>query len=158
VHDTRKKPARVSKTVPDSVRNEVLARSRGRCEAPGCRNRGYLELHHLHGRGAGHQADTILNLCSAHHRAPHQGKLRIQGQGVSTGLVVRLADDEVVGRVGGGSSRDAVEQQTLALKALRKVQIPAREAKPLLQRALVEKPELWEAGVEDLVRAVLLRL
>lgn len=33
-HDMRVKPARVSSTIPPSVRNEVLARSKGICEGP----------------------------------------------------------------------------------------------------------------------------
>jgi hypothetical protein len=53
-HDVRVKPARVSSTVPPSVKNEIVARSKGICELPGCTVRGWLEFHHGKGRGAGH--------------------------------------------------------------------------------------------------------
>jgi hypothetical protein len=218
VHDTRRKPARVSASIPPSVRNEVQARSGGCCEVPGCRNRAYLEFHHGHGRRAGHDADTIFHLCSQHHTAPHKGALRIKGAW-STGVRFCLADGTLLGIVGGpAASRDTergqsrglhrgqhpateplddlgqpcqpsqasgrrselgrqppggirwrgsarprtrgarLTEQDAAFRALRKLELPAREAHALLQRALAEQPELQTASAEVLIRAVLLGL
>jgi hypothetical protein len=107
VQDTRKKPARVSRTIPPSVKNEVQARSKGCCEAPGCAVRDHLEFHHLVGRGRGHDPDRILHLCWGHHRAPHTGALRLQGSW-STGVRFSRADGSVIGMIGGPqSSRDS---------------------------------------------------
>ena len=106
VQDTSRRPARVSKTIPPSVKNEVIARSGDCCEIPGCTRRGHLEFHHLRGRGRGHDADTTLRICGSHHDAPHEGSLRIEGASVSAGLVVRLADGTVLGTIGGASRDD----------------------------------------------------
>ncbi len=103
VQDTRKKPARVSRTIPPSVKNEVEARSKGCCEAPGCAIRDHLEFHHLLGRGRGHDPDLILRLCWGHHRAPHTGALRLEGSW-STGVRFSRADGSLIGTIGGPQS------------------------------------------------------
>ena len=189
VQDTCSEPARVTQTIPPSVKNAVLARSRGCCEFPRCTNRGYLDFHHMRGRGRGHDPDEILHLCGAHHQAPHEGALRIRGSW-RTGVRFLLADGTLVGTVGGpgeeasrdaaGSageeeaSRDAgswtsvarpprrsvgerLEEQALALRALKKLELPTRQAESLLRRVLDEQPILREAEAAELVRAVLVR-
>jgi len=75
------KPARVTKTIPPRTRRAVLRRDRGRCVVPGCRNARYVDVHHLVPRAAGgkHTPTTLAALCSAHHKAAHDGRLRIDG-------------------------------------------------------------------------------
>ncbi|MBL8622018.1 MAG: HNH endonuclease [Myxococcales bacterium] len=75
------KPARVTKTIPPRTRRAVLRRDRGRCVVPGCRNARYVDVHHLVPRAAGgdHTPTTLAALCSAHHTAAHDGRLRIDG-------------------------------------------------------------------------------
>ena len=52
---------------------------------------------------------------------------------------------------------DPQQEKALALKALQKLEVPARQAKSLLHAAVTEQPALRRAAAEDLVRAVLLR-
>ncbi len=75
------KPARVTKTIPPRTRRAVLRRDRGRCVVPGCRNARYVDVHHIVPRAAGgkHTPSRLSVLCSAHHKAAHDGRLRIVG-------------------------------------------------------------------------------
>ena len=75
------KPARVTKSIPPRTRRAVLRRDRGRCVVPGCRNARYVDVHHLIARAKGgtHTPTTLTALCSAHHKAAHDGRLRIEG-------------------------------------------------------------------------------
>ncbi|MBL8622825.1 MAG: HNH endonuclease [Myxococcales bacterium] len=75
------KPARVTKTIPPRIRRAVLRRDRGRCVVPGCRNARYVDVHHLVPRVAGgdHTPTQLALMCSAHHKAAHDGRLRIVG-------------------------------------------------------------------------------
>jgi len=228
IQDTRQRPSRVSSTIPPSVKNQIQARSKGCCEFPGCTHRGYLEFHHGLGRGRGHDPDFMYHFCAGHHRAPHEGAVRIQGSW-STGVRFLRADGSLIGTAGGergsplpdavSSERpmedafakpgdeevdplaaepkasressaaepkasressaaepkasresseagrlavkglvDPLRSQTLALKALRRLELPARRAKSLLHSVLSERPALRTAEPGELVRAVLLRL
>ncbi|MBK7071409.1 MAG: HNH endonuclease [Myxococcales bacterium] len=75
------KPARVTKTIPPRTRRAVLRRDRGRCVVPGCRNARYVDVHHIVPRVAGgdHTPTKLAVMCSAHHKAAHDGRLRIDG-------------------------------------------------------------------------------
>ncbi|MBP6848739.1 MAG: HNH endonuclease, partial [Kofleriaceae bacterium] len=75
------KPARVTKTIPPRTRLAVLRRDRGRCVVPGCRNARYVDVHHVVPRSAGgkHTPSKLSVLCSAHHKAAHDGRLRVEG-------------------------------------------------------------------------------
>ncbi len=75
------KPARVTKTIPPRTRRAVLRRDRGRCVVPGCRNARYVDVHHIVARAAGgkHTPTKLAVMCSAHHKAAHDGRLRIEG-------------------------------------------------------------------------------
>jgi hypothetical protein len=185
VQDTRREPARVTSTIPPTVKNQILARSKGCCEFPGCTHRGHLEFHHGCGRGGGHDPDVMYHFCSGHHVAPHEGAVRIQGSW-NMGVRFLRADGSLIGTVGGpqAESRDAplateppesrdsasqtgpptaeacadpLQEQALALKVLGKLELPAWQAKSLLLSALTERPALRGARAEDLARAVLLR-
>jgi len=75
------RPARVTKTIPPRTRRAVLRRDRGRCVVPGCRNARYVDVHHIVPRAAGgkHTPTKLAAMCSAHHKAAHDGRLRIDG-------------------------------------------------------------------------------
>ena len=64
------------------MRRAVLARDGRRCTVPGCRNHGWLELHHTDplSEGGIHSMETLTTLCWAHHYAHHQGLLIITGR------------------------------------------------------------------------------
>jgi hypothetical protein len=58
-----------------------------------------VDVHHLELRSEGgtHDPDRLVVLCAAHHRALHDGKLRITGA-VSTGLTFTHADGSQYGQ------------------------------------------------------------
>ncbi len=113
-HDVRKKPARVTKTIPPSVQNEVLARSKGICEFPGCTDRAWLDSHHGRGRGRGHDPDFLFKFCRGHHQAPHMGAARTEGSW-SKGVRFFRADGTLIGTAGGhDAEQDSCESTNVA--------------------------------------------
>jgi hypothetical protein len=75
-------PARVVRDIPPSVRRAVETRDHHRCTVPGCRAATYLHMHHLipRARGGKNRVSNLILLCSAHHRAHHEGRLVITGK------------------------------------------------------------------------------
>jgi hypothetical protein len=71
---------RRTRTIPQHARRRVLARDAHRCVVPGCTNRLWLDLHHLHRFAAGgdHGPENLVTLCSAHHRLHHEGRLALE--------------------------------------------------------------------------------
>ena len=70
-----KKPGKRNKaTIPPAVRRAVLARDRFRCQAPGCGNTRFLEVHHLAPRklGGGNGKANLLTLCASCHGFVHK--------------------------------------------------------------------------------------
>lgn len=63
--------------VPPAVRRRVLHRHGERCAVPYCRNRQFLDIHHVVPRAAGRTTDErgLVALCPAHHQAVHRGLL-----------------------------------------------------------------------------------
>ena len=74
------KLARVTRSIPPKTRRAVVRRDRGRCVVPGCRNARYVQVHHLvhRAKGGTHAASGLACLCSAHHRAAHDGRLKVE--------------------------------------------------------------------------------
>ena len=83
LHDLRKTPNRVRRSIPPSVRNRVLDRDGRRCQVPGCGRKGRVDLHHVFGWKKGHHPDHIYVSCDSHHRQVHDGHLLITGHGPS---------------------------------------------------------------------------
>ena len=78
VLDLREGPAgRVTRTIPNRVRNYVWGRDRGTCQVPGCDLRGGVEIHHLDLWWRGHEPERMLVLCDEHHEQVHLGLLQI---------------------------------------------------------------------------------
>ncbi len=73
----------MTKTIPAATRRAVLGQYRYRCAVPGCRNRVWLDLHHLVHRehGGGHTLANIVPLCPVHHRMVHAKQLSIWRDG-----------------------------------------------------------------------------
>jgi 5-methylcytosine-specific restriction endonuclease McrA len=80
-HDEAAAPPRATQSVPPAIRRQVLLRDQKTCQVPGCRNTLALDVHHIQPRSEGgtHGASNLLGLCSAHHRAVHQGELHVSG-------------------------------------------------------------------------------
>lgn len=60
--------------IPPGRRGQVMARDGHRCQAPGCRNTRFLEVHHIRPRARGGDNDpgNLITLCSACHRLWHE--------------------------------------------------------------------------------------
>ena len=65
------------RTIPPSLRRALEARDRG-CRFPGCGSR-FTDAHHLKhwANGGEHALRNLLLLCSRHHRAVHEGRVRV---------------------------------------------------------------------------------
>jgi hypothetical protein len=74
------KQGHVTRTIPPAVRRRVLGRAKWRCEVPYCRNRLWLDVHHIHQRsdGGDHDPRGLVCLCDGHHRAVHAGNLGVE--------------------------------------------------------------------------------
>jgi 5-methylcytosine-specific restriction endonuclease McrA len=127
--DAERTRSRAHQDIPPAVRREVMRRDHGRCVVPGCRHAVFLDLHHiiLRSEGGDHDPDTLVTLCSAHHRAQHRGQLVIEGR-VSTGLVFRHADGSSYGSIVNPVAADTYAQVFRALCALGFRERQARDA------------------------------
>ncbi len=72
-------PPRATKTIPPRIRRAVLRRDRGRCRVPGCTNARFVDVHHVipRGKGGDHTPSRLAAMCSAHHQAAHDGRLKV---------------------------------------------------------------------------------
>ena len=127
------KTAVATQSIPPAVRRRVLRRDHGRCVVPGCRHATFVDVHHVEPRaeGGGHDADNLVVLCSAHHRALHRGQLAITGS-VARGLAFHRSDGALYGAL--HSPRDA-DACTRAFSALRHLGFGERQSREAIQRA-----------------------
>jgi len=70
---------RKSRVIPKGIERAVRARDKNTCRFPGCRNRRFVDVHHVeHWASGGETAlDTLMLLCSKHHTLVHEGGFRI---------------------------------------------------------------------------------
>lgn len=70
---------RKSRVVPKGIDRAVRARDSHKCRFPGCRNKRFVEVHHIeHWADGGETAvDKLMLLCSKHHKLVHEGGFRI---------------------------------------------------------------------------------
>jgi hypothetical protein len=124
---------RASQTIPPAIRRAVLQRDHHRCQVPGCRHATFVDVHHLRARSEGgdHDADNLLTLCGAHHRACHRGDLLIE-RGPTGELEFRHADGTTYGEA---PSASAIDVTARALKALRTLGFAERDARDALHAA-----------------------
>ncbi len=79
VLDLRASTPRLTHAIPPATRRKVFEQHDHRCAVPHCRNRLWLDLHHIRPRHAGgdHRAENLICLCSGHHRLLHEGALSL---------------------------------------------------------------------------------
>ena len=151
------KRPRAAQDIPPAVRREVMRRDRGCCVVPGCKNRVFVDVHHidLRSEGGDHDPDGLVVLCSAHHRAVHAGKLSIEGS-VSTGLAFRHAYGRSYGEP---VSATAMDVWTKVFRGLRHLGFREGDTRRVLNE-LRSKAENAQAppSAEQLLRAALLVL
>jgi hypothetical protein len=148
---------RATQTVPPTLRRHVLCRDKGRCVVPGCRHTTFIDVHHLALRSEGgrHDADNLVVLCTAHHRALHYGRLIITGI-PSMGLRFRHADGT---RYGHAPSADTIATLEQVFRGLRDLGFKEGEARRALDAAMEElSSQQATASAQDLLRAALCRL
>ena len=82
--------------IPPKTRREVIHRDGGKCGVPRCRAARFTEIHHIVSRsdGGNHDASNLTLLCDGHHKALHEGKLRLSGQ--APNIVVRFVNDPML--------------------------------------------------------------
>jgi hypothetical protein len=85
--------------IPPATRRRVFERDGHRCAVPYCRNRLWLDLHHIRPRHAGgdHRADNLVTLCSTHHQMIHRGQVFIVADEPAARVRFVLPTGEVVG-------------------------------------------------------------
>jgi hypothetical protein len=150
-----RKSRRAKQTIPPATRRTVLRRDQQRCAVPGCRNSQFLDVHHIQPRseGGGNDADNLITLCGAHHRAGHRGELEISG-GVATGVRFRHADGTGYGQ---GVAPTVVETNVKVFAALRGLGFREAETRQVLAQLAVNRAPR-EARLEPVLREALAKL
>ncbi len=82
----------LTRTVPEVTRRKVFHRADWRCEVPQCRNRSWLDIHHMKARALGgtHDLENLASICCAHHRCIHDGTLAVELVPVAEGRVIEV--------------------------------------------------------------------
>ena len=70
---------RKSRVIPKGIERAVRARDKHTCRFPGCRNKRFVDIHHIeHWANGGETAvDQLISLCTKHHTLMHEGGFRI---------------------------------------------------------------------------------
>ena len=71
---------RKSRTVPAAIQRAVRSRDSECCTFPGCKNRRFLNCHHVEhwSNGGETSLDNLMLLCTRHHTLVHEGGFRIE--------------------------------------------------------------------------------
>ena len=141
--------ARATQPIPPAIRRAVLRRDGGRCRVPGCRHATFVDVHHLELRanGGSNDVENLITLCSAHHRASHNGELLTAGT-TATAVSFAHADGTPYRRV---PMPAVAEVRAKAFRALVLMGFHEKEAKGALARVPAD-PEL---DLERVVRKAL---
>jgi len=70
---------RKTRTISAPLRRLLTARDKG-CRFPGCSNARYIDVHHIKhwANGGETRPSNLVSLCRFHHRAVHEGGIRIE--------------------------------------------------------------------------------
>ena len=145
---------RATQTIPPAVRRHVMRRDNGRCVVSGCKHAMFVDVHHIVPRSEDgqHEPDNLACLCTAHHRAVHDGRLVIEGR-PSTGLMFRHADGT---RYGGDVCAEMAERNAQVFAALLTQGFRERQSRAALERCAKTMPPNATRG--ELLRAAILWL
>jgi hypothetical protein len=141
-------PTRAKQIIPPARRRAVLQRDQRRCRVPSCCNATFLDVHHVIAReaGGGNDADNLITLCGAHHRAVHRGELVVEGSAIDVRFL--HADGRRYGDVVTPHSADVFEKVSAALRNLG---FKDREIRAVLGE-LRRSPEATSDRPEDVLR------
>jgi hypothetical protein len=161
--------SRAAQSIPPAVRRRVMRRDQGHCVVSGCRNATFVDVHHLRPRveGGRHEADNLVVLCSAHHRAVHRGSLVIEGSpgalsftrtavSASGDPLVRegVPSDADVGASGNSRADTADEVRDKVVRGLQGLGFKEREARVAVER-LIGQAEAEDVTAQGLLRAAI---
>ena len=92
---------RRTRIVPKAIERAVRARDNHRCVFPGCKNRRFLECHHIEhwSNGGDTSVDNLMLLCTKHHTLLHEGGFRLHKDFIDRWIFVR-PDGVAVPQVG----------------------------------------------------------
>ena len=70
---------RKTRTISAPLRRLLTARDKG-CRFPGCCNKRYIDFHHIKhwANGGETKPSNLVSLCRFHHRAVHEGGMKVQ--------------------------------------------------------------------------------
>jgi hypothetical protein len=119
-----------TRTIPPAMRRKVLHRAGWRCEVPYCRSRLWLDIHHVDAwaNGGTHALGNLACVCSAHHRAIHEGILSLERGADGRVRVTRWNGQVHHGPAPRGSEPE--EKRVSDSDGLDPTSIPARRDKP----------------------------
>ncbi len=82
---------RKTRTVPTGIARAVKARDHHCCTFPGCRNKRFVDLHHVEhwSNGGETSANNLILLCEKHHTLVHEGGYRIDKDFMDQWIFVR---------------------------------------------------------------------
>ncbi len=82
---------RKTRTVPTGIARAVKARDHHCCTFPGCRNKRFVDLHHVEhwSNGGETSTDNLILLCEKHHSLVHEGGYRIDKDFMDQWIFVR---------------------------------------------------------------------
>jgi len=165
-----REPGKAVQDIAPKVRRFVLLRDRRRCTVPGCRAARHIDVHHIHPQhlGGGHEPENLTCLCAGHHRALHDGRLKITGRAPNihvewtNGIVEPDAGDLPVAqphvghaqlRHGEPSKYETTVKKTEAVQAMKQLGFRLPEARVYVERAAQHLPR--EATLDQLIRRAL---
>lgn len=143
--------AKATQEVPPAVRRSVLRRDHRRCQVPGCTHATWVDVHHVDTRadGGGHDANNLLTVCAAHHRAVHEGTL-ILTRSANGAPEFWHADGTAYGEL---PAAPVAFLQAKAFRALRGLGFGERDSRDALAHAL--RDVAANADLESIVRRCL---
>jgi len=165
-----REPGIAAQDITPKVRRFVMLRDRKRCTVPGCRAARHIDVHHIHPQhlGGGHEPENLTSLCAGHHRALHDGRLKITGRAPNievewtNGIVEPDAGDlalvqphvgHVEQRHGGASNYEWAVKKTEAIQAMKQLGFSLTEARVYVERAAQQVPR--DTSLDQLIRRAL---
>ena len=110
---------RKTRVVPRAIERAVRSRDHGCCVFPGCKNRRFLDCHHVEhwSNGGETSVDNLVLLCTKHHTLVHEGGFRIdrdfndrwmfvRPDGVAVPSIGYRTQDMIDADIGGVSGED----------------------------------------------------
>ncbi len=132
VEDARGEPldvGRRTRSIPPALRRALKSRDEG-CVFPGCTHQKYVDGHHIRhwAEGGETKLSNLVSLCRFHHRAVHEGGIRIERLDDGAWRFIRRSGDALESCAPGHSRPPGDWRQLLAEHERRGLRIDAQTA------------------------------